>query len=96
MPPFEFVENPEKPLAQSTLASYKARLNALAKLGYRNKSLLLSNASSVRNFIEENQSKQMRNLYWAAVFYALGRVDAERDNNAKILVDGFQKNYYNK
>lgn len=94
MATFEWIENPDKDIADSTRTLYQRRLNALARLGYENRESLLNNATAVRTFIDENGSKQMRNLYYGAVFYILGRVDPLTDPRAKILVEGFQKNYY--
>ena len=93
---FEWIDNPDKPIAESTQKSYQARLNALARLGYNNREQLLANASAVRQFIDNNNSKQMRNLYYAAVFYALGRIDPLTEPRGATLIEGFQKNYYGK
>lgn len=93
---FEWSENPDKVIALSTQKSYQARLNALAKLGYTNRASLLANSDAVRTFVDANGSKQMRNLYYAAIFYILGRVDPEREPRGATLIEGFQKNYYDK
>jgi hypothetical protein len=93
MSKFEWIDNPDKDIADSTRTVYKRRLNALAKQGYGNKESLLINAAAVRKIIDENESRQMRCLYYGAIFYILGRVD-KNDPRGAILVDGFQKNYY--
>ncbi len=93
MATFEWIENPNKDIADSTRTLYQRRLNALARQGFNNREALLNNAQQVRNFIDNNGSKQMRNLYYGAVFYILGHVD-QADPRGAILIDGFQKNYY--
>lgn len=93
---FEWITNPNKEISLSTQKSYQARLNALAKQGYTNKTSLLQNAEKVRKFIDDNPSQQMRNLYYASIFYILGRVDPEKEPRAATLIEGFQKNYYRK
>ena len=93
---FEWVENPEKDIAESTRNSYKARLNTLARQGYRTRNDLLNNSEAVRKFIDENNSKQMRNLYYAAIFYTTGRIDPVTEPRGATLIEGFQKNYYGK
>lgn len=93
---FEWINNPEKDISPSTQKVYQARLNALAKQGYTNKVSLLNNSDAVRKFIDDNPSQQMRNLYYASVFYILGRVDPEKEPKGATLIEGFQKNYYRK
>ena len=96
MATFEWIDNPDKDIAESTRKSYQARLNAIARLGYSNRQELLANSSAVRQFIDNNNSKQMRNLYYAAVFYILGRIDPLTEPRGATLIEGFQKNYYGK
>lgn len=97
MPPkkvqFEFVENPEKTLAPSTLAAYKRYLNLLANQGFKNKEELLMNPSAVVDYIKSVKSKGQRNFLYGAVFYSTGRLDVESDGPGKILYKGFQENY---
>lgn len=93
---FVWIENPEKEIADSTRLLYQRRLNALAKQGYSTRDDLLNHATEVNNFIEENGSRQMKNLYYGAVFYILGRQDFTADPRAVPLFNGFQKNYQNK
>ena len=95
MATFQWIENPEKPIADSTRTLYRRRLNALAKEGYTTRDQLLSNAQAVRNFVEDNPSRQMRSLYYGAIFYILGHIEPE-DPRGAILIEGFQKNYYDK
>ena len=97
MPPkkaqFDFVVNPDKALAPSTLASYKRYLNQLAAQGFKNKDDLIKNAEKVVEYIKSVESKPKRNFLYGAVFYATGRLDVEKDAKAKILYKGFQDNY---
>jgi hypothetical protein len=93
---FEWSTNPSKEISPSTQKSYQARLNALARLGYTNKDALLTHSDAVRKFIDDNPSQQMRNLYYASVFYILGRIDPEKEPRGATLIQGFQKNYYRK
>ena len=93
---FEWINNPDKDIAESTQKSYQARLNALARLGYNNRQALLNNSDAVRKFIDDNPSKQMRNLYYASVFYILGRIDPLTEPKGATLIEGFQRNYYGK
>ena len=90
---FQWIENPEKPIADSTRTLYERRLNALARAGFNTRDSLLENAQTVRSIIESSNSRQMRSLSYGAIFYILGRLDPN-DPRAAILIDGFKKNYY--
>ena len=94
MTTFQWIENPEKPIANSTRTLYKRRLNALAKEGYSTRESLLTNAQAVRTIIDANGSRQMRSLSYGAIFYILGRLEPD-DPRGAILIEGFQKNYKN-
>ena len=91
---FEFVENPDKPLADSTLASYKRHLNLLAREGFMNKEDLLNKSLQVVETIKRiGTSKVKRNFLWAAVFYSTGKIDLLQDPRGVALYNGFQENY---
>jgi hypothetical protein len=102
MPPkqkeqFEFIENLEKPLADSTLASYKRHLNLLAKEGFKNREDLLNNSPKVVETIKRiGTSKVKRNFLYAAVFYITGRLDLISEPRGVPLYNGFQENYKSK
>ena len=91
---FEFVENKEKPLADSTLAQYKRHLNLLAKEGFMNREDLLNNSTKVVETITRiGTSKVKRNFLYAAVFYITGKIDFLADPRGLPLYNGFQANY---
>jgi hypothetical protein len=91
---FDFVENPEKPLAASTLTSYKRYLNKLGEAGFKNKEALLTNAPEVVKTIEElATTKIQKNYFFAAIFYATGRQDYEKDPRGLPIFKAFQDNY---
>ena len=93
---FQWIDNSEKDITSNTKTLYKRKLNALAKQGYMNRDDLLNNATAINSFIETNKSRQMRNLYYASVFYCIGRQDFATDSRALPLFQGFQKNYQTK
>ena len=93
---FEWIENPEKDIAESTRDLYAAKLNILARAGYKTKDDLLNNATAIRALIDSKGGRQTKSLYYAAVFYIIGRVDVKDDPRRKPLVEGFQNNYYQK
>lgn len=91
---FEFVENPEKPLADSTLASYKRHLNMLAREGFLNKEDLLNKSPQVVETIKKiGTSKVKRNFLYGAVFYIVGKMDFLIEPRGLPLYKGFQENY---
>ena len=91
---FEFVENPDKPLADSTLAQYKRHLNLLAQEGFLNKEDLLNKSTQVVETIKRiGSSKVKRNFLYAAVFYSTGKIDFLQDPRGLALYNGFQENY---
>jgi hypothetical protein len=93
---FEWIENPEKDIAESTAELYSKKLNILARAGYKTKDDLLNNATAVRDLIDSKGGRQTKSVYYAAVFYIIGRVSVEEDPRRKPLVEGFQNNYYQK
>lgn len=91
---FQFVENPDKPLADSTLKSYKRYLNHLAKEGFKNKDDLLNNSTKVVETIKRiGDTKLKRNYLYASIFYITGKIDFEKDPRGLPLYNGFQENY---
>lgn len=91
---FEFVENPDKPLAERTLANYKNALEKLATKGIKNKNDILSNASTVVSLVPELcDTKLQKNIMFAALFYATGRQDYEKDARGLPIFKAFQENY---
>lgn len=91
---FEFEDNPDKPIADSTKRAYKNHLNQLAVEGFKNKDQILNNAEKVVEAIRKIGTSQVkRNFLFASVFYAVGRLDLEKDTRGKPLFDAFQKNY---
>ena len=91
---FEFVENPEKNLAPSTLISYKRYLNQLAKEGFKNKEDLLNHSVEVVKTIGRlGDTKVKRNFLYGAVFYITGKMDFQEDPRGLPLFRGFQENY---
>lgn len=91
---FDFVENPEKPLAERTLANYKNALEKLASRGIKSKKDILANASTVVALIPELcDTKLQKNIMFAAIFYATGRQDYEKDPRGLPLFKAFQENY---
>lgn len=91
---FEWQDNPEKSIADSTKRLYQQKLNTLSKSGYKNRNDLLNNATAIVSFIDTKNSRQTRSLYYAAIFYILGRVDFDAEPRAKPFYEAFQKNYY--
>lgn len=102
MPPkqkteFEFVENPDKSLADSTLKSYKRHLNMLAREGFCNREDLLNKSPEVVETIKRiGTSKVKRNFLYAAVFYSTGKMDFLEEPRGLPLFKGFQENYNSK
>ena len=102
MPPkpkieFEFVENKDKPLADSTLVAYKRHLNMLAREGFMNKEDLLNKSPQVVETIKKiGTSKIKRNFLYASVFYSTGKMDFEKEPRGLPLFKGFQENYNSK
>ena len=93
---FEFVENPEKDIADSTKKAYKNHLNQLAAAGFKNKQQLLDNAEKVVEAVKRlGTTKVKRNFFFAAIFYATGRLDFEKDSRGLPLFRAFQENYKN-
>jgi hypothetical protein len=91
---FDFVENPDKPLAERTLANYKNALEKLASKGIKNKNDILNNAKKVVSFIPELcDTKLQKNTMFAALFYATGRQDYEKDPRGLPIFKAFQENY---
>lgn len=91
---FEFEENPDKPLADRTLANYKNALEKLASKGIKNKNDILNNAKKVVSLVDELcDSKLQRNYMFAAIFYATGKQDYEKDSRGLPLFKAFQENY---
>jgi hypothetical protein len=91
---FEFELNPEKSLAPRTIATYKSYLNQLAAKGIKNKNDILSNASKVVEIVKEiGDTKIKRNYLYAAIFYATGKQDYEKDSRGLPIFKGFQENY---
>jgi len=93
-PKFEFVLNAEKSLAPRTIATYKSYLNQLAAKGIMNKEDILSKASKVAEIVKEiGDTKIKRNYLFAAIFYATGRQDYEKDPRGLPIFKAFQENY---
>lgn len=91
---FDFVENPDKPLADSTLKMYKRYLNILAQEGFQNREDLLNKSPQVVETIKRiGTSKVKRNFLYGAVFYSTGRLDFLTEPRGLPLYKGFQENY---
>lgn len=102
-PVFDFQLNPEKEgLAKTTVAIYKNRLNQIAELSaldgkdpIKNKADILADPSRVVEIIHAaSDDRKKRAAFFAAIFYAIGRQDLDKDPTALPLVRAFQKNYY--
>ena len=91
---FEFVENPDKPLADRTLANYKNALEKLASRGIKNKEDILNNASKVVTLIDELcDTKLKKNYMFAAIYYATGQQDYDKDTRGLPIFNAFRDNY---
>jgi hypothetical protein len=92
--PFDFKPNPDKEISASTLKLYKSKLNTLSKDGFKTKDDLLNKSSDVVKALKEKDlTKQGLGQYLAAIFYAIGRQDFEKDPRGKVYYTLFQANY---
>lgn len=104
VPTFAFVPNPEKAsLAKSTVALYKGRLNKIAALSSEEEGKkpvltaadLLAEPQRVVDLIHAHtDQRQKRAAFFAAIFYAIGRQDLDKNPTALPYVEAFRKNYY--
>ena len=91
---FDFKENPDKPLADRTLANYKNALEKLASKGIKNKEDILNNAQKVVSLIPELCTTQLQtNTMFAAIYYATGHQDYTADTRGLPIFKAFQENY---
>lgn len=94
---FNFQENPDKSISAGTKKIYKQKLNVLARsVNVLNKEDILNNSKEVAEYINGLTNKQGRNLSLAAIFYAIGRQDFERDPRGYPIYQAFQDNYKKK
>jgi len=91
---FDFQINQEKPLAERTLANYRNALEKLATKGIKSKEDILNNASKVVSLITELcDTKLQRNYMFAAIYYATGQQDYQKDPRGLPIYKAFQENY---
>ncbi len=99
---FDFQENTEKQIADSTKKLYKQKLNALTRNTYDtenqpqilNKTDILTKVPVVMNYLDTLTSKQAKSITFAAIFYAIGRQDFDADPRGLPLYKAFQSHYY--
>lgn len=108
IPLFEFVENPDKKLAASTLKNYKKYLNNITELSYlghqqdervplitKRKDIYDNPKMVVKLIKAHTDNRRVLCGYYSAIFYSLGRQDLEKDTTILPIVQEFRKTYYN-
>jgi hypothetical protein len=107
-PTFDFVLNPTKTLAESTLKNYKKHLNHLHDLSLeenqkdsikpilKTKDDLLTHSDYAVKLINQLSEKRLVLCQiYSAVFYILGHQDFSKDTRGQIFTTEFRKSYYN-
>jgi hypothetical protein len=107
-PTFDFILNPTKTLAESTLKTYKKHLNHLYDLSLeenkknstkpilRTKDDLLTHSDYAVKLIKQLSDKRLVLCQiYSSVFYVLGHQDFSKDTRGRIFTTEFRKTYYN-